>query len=355
MKKLFLLFLFFMLGFVSIAQIQITSTDVSNLFAVGKSWIRLHSEDPMAMMNLGSPGGTPQNWAMPVINWTDTATIVNLLPASTPYFSYFPNATTAQYSTISYQGYNTTAYEYYQITTNALNLLGSATRIQTGQIDTVIIDTDAETILPMPLTYGATFGNIRDSSSIVPGFWVITNSSQTVDAFGTIALPWNTFDALRVSAIDEIEVYAGGILIDQSTNTYFNWITKNGGIFEADLDTNSATTGTVALAFASLTQVVNTVSVENENNSPSDFVLYQNYPNPFNPATIIKYNIPYSTNVTIRVYDVIGKEIATLVNESKSAGNYEVVFNADNLSSGIYFYKLIAGNVVQTKKMILLR
>jgi hypothetical protein len=306
-------------------------------------------------MNLGSPGGTAQNWTVPLINWTDTSTIVNLSPASTPYASNFPNATNAQYSTFSDQGYNATNYEYYEITGNALNYVGSVTRYQNGLFDTTIIDTDAQTIIPLPLTYGATFGNTRDSSSIFPGFWIITTSSQTVDAFGTIVLPWNTFDALRISAVDQIEEYAGGILISQYTNTYFNWLTKNGGIFEADLDSNSATTGTVALSSASLTQIVNTTSVENENNPPSDFVLYQNYPNPFNPATIIKYNIPYYSNVTLKVYDVIGKEVATLVNESKSAGNYEVVFKADNLSSGIYFYKLISGDVVQTKKMVLLR
>ncbi len=183
----------------------------------------------------------------------------------------------------------------------------------------------------------------------------LTTSSQTVDAFGAIALPWNTFDALRVKATDVTELYVGGNLFEQSTTIYFNWITKNGGIFEADLDTNSAPTGNVALAYASLTELVNTTSVEDENNSPSDFVLYQNYPNPFNPATVIKYNIPYQANVSLRVYDMLGNEITTLVNESKSAGDYEAVFNADNLSSGIYFYKLIAGDVVQTKKMVLIR
>ena len=95
--------------------------------------------------------------------------------------------------------------------------------------------------------------------------------------------------------------------------------------------------------------------MEDENNSPSDFVLYQNYPNPFNPSTVIKYNIPYSTNVLLKVYDIIGNEIVTLAEGIKNAGSYETVFNASKLASGIYFYKLIAGDIVQTKKMILIR
>ncbi len=326
MKKLLLLFCYFMFGFIATAQVQITVTDVSNIFAVGKSWYVLQSEDPMAMMNIGSPGGTPQNWAVPTINWTDTSTIVNLSPASTPYASFFPNATHAHYSTYSYQGNNSTSYEYYEIASNALNFLGMAQHIQSGQIDTVIIDTDANTVLPLPLTYGASFGNTRDSTSIAPGFWIIKTSSQTVDAFGTIALPWNSFDALRVKGMDQTQSYAGGILIDETTTTYFTWITKNGGLFEGDIDSSSASSGNVNLAHASLTEIVNTVSVEGETNLPSDFVLYQNYPNPFNPATVIKYYIPYQANVSLKVYDMLGNEITTLVNESQIAGNYEAVF-----------------------------
>jgi hypothetical protein len=87
----------------------------------------------------------------------------------------------------------------------------------------------------------------------------------------------------------------------------------------------------------------------------SGYFLYQNYPNPFNPTTIIKYSISERSLVSLKVYDVIGKEVATLVNEEKSAGNYEVEFYGKNLTSGIYFYKLDAGSFTQTKKMILMR
>ena len=100
---------------------------------------------------------------------------------------------------------------------------------------------------------------------------------------------------------------------------------------------------------------INPVGVINEDIVPDDFVLFQNYPNPFNPSTIIKYAIGSRQFITLRVYDVIGKEIKTLVDEELSAGEYRVVFNASELPSGIYFAQLRSGNFIQSKKMILLK
>ncbi len=93
---------------------------------------------------------------------------------------------------------------------------------------------------------------------------------------------------------------------------------------------------------------------------PKNFELHQNYPNPFNPTTTIKYSIPavetrHASSVQLNVYDILGGEVKTLVNEVKSPGNYEVNFNASNFASGVYFYRLQAGNFIQTKKMILMK
>jgi len=90
---------------------------------------------------------------------------------------------------------------------------------------------------------------------------------------------------------------------------------------------------------------------------PKDYNLSQNYPNPFNPVTTIKYEIPEISFVTLKVYDVLGNEVALLVNEEKSAGKYSIEFKVDNveLSSGIYFYQLRAGDFFETKKMVFLK
>jgi uncharacterized delta-60 repeat protein len=107
-----------------------------------------------------------------------------------------------------------------------------------------------------------------------------------------------------------------------------------------------------------------TTGIEKEKNKeiPIHFALAQNYPNPFNPTTKIKYSIPlYAGNtkntapVQLKIYDLLGREVITLVNEFKDPGNYEVEFNAGSLASGLYFYKLQAGSLVETKKMLLLK
>ena len=89
--------------------------------------------------------------------------------------------------------------------------------------------------------------------------------------------------------------------------------------------------------------------------SPIDFALSQNYPNPFNPSTVISYSIPQNSFVTLKVYDVLGNEVSTLVNEIKSAGKYEVRFDASELSNGVYFYTVNADNFTSTKKMLLMK
>jgi photosystem II stability/assembly factor-like uncharacterized protein len=88
---------------------------------------------------------------------------------------------------------------------------------------------------------------------------------------------------------------------------------------------------------------------------PKEFSLSQNYPNPFNPVTKIKYSIPQSSKVVIKVFDILGNEIETLVNEEKPAGTYEITWFAEGLPSGIYFYQLKTGKYVETKKMLLMK
>lgn len=97
-----------------------------------------------------------------------------------------------------------------------------------------------------------------------------------------------------------------------------------------------------------------------KNSLPAKFAIYQNYPNPFNPTTIIRYSIPVvktgnSSSVQLKVYDVLGREVVTLVNKEQAPGKYEVQFDGSKLASGIYFYKLNAGRFSQTKKMLLLK
>ncbi len=94
---------------------------------------------------------------------------------------------------------------------------------------------------------------------------------------------------------------------------------------------------------------------KSEDNLPINFALHLNYPNPFNPITTINYQIPELSFVTLKIYDVLGSEVTTLLNEEKEVGGYEVEFDGRGLPSGIYFYRLQAGSFIETKKMLLLK
>ena len=106
---------------------------------------------------------------------------------------------------------------------------------------------------------------------------------------------------------------------------------------------------------AVLTVIDGTTIVENEKELPTSFELSQNYPNPFNPTTTISFSISSSAFTSLKVYDILGNEVETLVNEEKPAGTYELQFDASNLSSGVYLYRLSAGNFTEMKKMVLMK
>jgi hypothetical protein len=92
-----------------------------------------------------------------------------------------------------------------------------------------------------------------------------------------------------------------------------------------------------------------------ETTMTKDFVLHQNYPNPFNPSTAISHQLPVTSHVDVRVYDVLGREVAVLVSEEMSAGTHSATWNAANMPSGVYFARLQAGNFTQTRRLLLVK
>ncbi len=142
---------------------------------------------------------------------------------------------------------------------------------------------------------------------------------------------------------------------DTSNEYYFDDVNVSLGKYQYRLkqisnDSSFSYTNEIEVMFEGIVDVN-----DNINNLPKEFSLNQNYPNPFNPSTVISYQLPVNSKVMLKVYDVIGKEVATLVNNEQEAGNHTAQFNAKGMSSGMYFYKIEAGNFVQVKKMILLK
>ena len=208
--------------------------------------------------------------------------------------------------------------------------------------------------------------------------WITTDGGDTWNST-SLASPNTKITALAVDPIWSNLVYAGGIQFDSSFAFFFSsdagysWqgvapFFNLAGISSiAVTHTGVGTDSSRAYAFIGTLgdgvwkfSTYNITSVENHDIHPEAFKLYQNYPNPFNPTTKIKYTIPserisFMKFVKLKVYDILGNEVVTLVNDVKPAGSYEVEFNASKLPSGVYFYTLKAGSFSDTKKMILMK
>jgi hypothetical protein len=152
--------------------------------------------------------------------------------------------------------------------------------------------------------------------------------------------------------------------IDGGNNATWNR-TDSGFVFKGDFYFDTTITDTYSNEVKHLEEHVvakvipylklTSVNSPFESVSPRQYKLFQNYPNPFNPTTTIQYQIPKQSHVVLNIYDILGNQVKTLVNKEENSGNYSVNFNASELSSGIYFYRIIAGSFIQTKKLILLK
>ncbi len=172
--------------------------------------------------------------------------------------------------------------------------------------------------------------------------------------------------SLAVSGSNLFAGTAGGVFL--STNNGLTWTERNTGLANTIVssllisDTNiyAGTWGGVFLSTNNgLTWEERNVGLtyvkEWSKALPDEYSLDQNYPNPFNPTTFIRYQLPVSSFVTLNVYDVLGREVKTLVNARESVGDYSVTFNASNLPSGVYLYRLQAGTFIQTKKLVVIK
>lgn len=139
-----------------------------------------------------------------------------------------------------------------------------------------------------------------------------------------------------------------------ATGSLVVFATDADGIWPSGVNTINPSGGITELVLGG-TDVRWTTSVQKTSPIPYEYILCQNYPNPFNPSTMIKYQLPQMSYVTLQVYDILGRVVTTLVHETKQAGYYSVEFNAASLSSGIYFYRIIANTFTQSKQMMLIK
>ena len=202
-----------------------------------------------------------------------------------------------------------------------------------------------------PVTYGLAFSqNQTQYDTTYNSIWQILSTDESssteivsIDAYGTLRLQSGDYDCLRMRR--DHSGYGDKEFVFMTNESIFLDVFTSA----ASLDTGLVDGGLQIFFPASF------VDVKNEKAPVAEFYLAQNYPNPFNPSTTISYQIKEQGLVQVKIFNLIGQEVATLVNEVKSAGAHKINWNADKFPSGVYFYQLQAGSFTQTKRMILMK
>ncbi|MCX6120121.1 MAG: T9SS type A sorting domain-containing protein [Ignavibacteriales bacterium] len=151
--------------------------------------------------------------------------------------------------------------------------------------------------------------------------------------------------------LSSTSVPAGALSFHQASGTVFSYPVAIAGTYLYQCDFHAS------LGMTGLFNAATITGVDNNQNSlrPDVFRLNQNFPNPFNPTTMISFDLPFQTSVSIKVYNLIGQEVATILNENMDAGSYSKIWNAASIPSGVYLYRLQAGTFTETKKLVLLK
>lgn len=345
---------------ISFAQITITTADVASRLTVGNSLIN-RADTLATTANIGTPGTTANTWNFGALNTHRLDTLRSVNAAGTPYIALFPGATHALQTRQTLQGITGTVFQYLKLGTNLLNP-GNAGDGQTP-FGTAVLrtsNTPNDIFYQLPLTLGTTWASTYvESLSVTIGgitfFSQVTNHSitHTVDAHGNLTLPgtFGTHQSLRIRNDDRTSGATTGRTIS------YQFIARNAASVQvAAADTLQPNTGTINInRNATSWSGPLPTDVRLSDNVPAEFALMQNYPNPFNPSTTITYQVAVTGRVSLKAYNLLGQEIATLVNEVKSPGTYALKWNAEGIPSGIYFYKMQSGSFSATRRMMVLK
>ena len=361
----FLLLIFLSVSTVTQAQITITEsyfedrigiTETSTLFDL------VDTSDLTAIINATGPN---QTWDFSGFMVADTFTIeqtyIQLPATDIPGADLFPDSdfvVRLESDTVdAVAGQEVASYLFSSIEDGFFISEGSFTLgdvDEDGAVDTLVFTFSPATIeSPVPLSYEDMWEDSTTTTLSFGGFdfppSTASINSSVVDGWGTLVLPQGSFEALRIRTEFTTVNLTGGP--DMFDNTDIEFVTREGALASIFIGAD----GTVEGSFSISDFVMSGTPVEDEEGLPSQFQLSQNYPNPFNPSTTINYALPASSDVTLKVYTLTGQEVATLVNATQGVGQYEVQFDASNLSSGIYLYRLETASFTETRMMSLIK
>lgn len=297
-------------------------------------------------------GGENRTWDFSgAVILADLFTETYLIPSSTPYYGQFPNS-----NAVSVNSNTPPVYHYYLNADTGSFVLGyvqsPAVMRYYDPLPRMLYPISYPTILSMPYYGVSTWGNIIKHFRGTRTF--------TCDGYGTIILPIGTFNnVLRIKTVDDVydTTFSGGIVVGTSHEvvTYHQWY-RAGFKFPVFSIVEVIPGQNPAWKVVVIEQKNMPIGViQLSNNIPVQHRLYENYPNPFNSQTKIKFDIASKLFVRVIIYEVNGRMIESLVNDTLSAGTYTAIWNAGPYASGIYFCKIEAGGYTETQKMVLLK
>jgi hypothetical protein len=347
-----IIFILFLAAPVTLAQINISDNDILTLKGTSREILTAGLDTIFTFVTIG-PAGTNQTWDYRNLS-TDGfigGTMEYSDAAGGNRADLFPAANFRQRISGQYMGSTYIFDTYMHITSNQFLTLG---RTQTlGGIEEVQVSDDA---VPLPIIIGSGWFSTLNDTNDIAGFITITEASHwsNVDASGTLRLPSGDFDCLRIRQFSKIittTIFAGFPFGSDTTESVsFTWISKE--------HLQTLTVDSTEDGMGAVNQIVSgetSTSVSSSGVVSKDFVLNQNFPNPFNPSTTIEFSIPEESFVELKIYDILGNEVATLANDSYAGGSYKADFIGDNLPSGIYITRMNAGNFTKSFKMMLLK
>jgi len=345
MKQIILLFTFLLISAELFPQITLTSSvnpapgNLQNIIECDTTGV-----------SQGNAGAN-QTWNFTGLVRQDSTLLTWVASSSTPYSAQFPTSNVA--STIDNSNYN-----YFTGSSSSLLVNGN------GGPSYVVSYTDLQTFITFPFTYNSSFTDNFAAFFNVGGFNVTRTGTTTVtsDAYGTINLPFGSFsDALRIKYVvsSKDSSNPGFPVVILSNITSYVWFVGGKKFPVCEIIYASSTfNGIPNPSTKHVSYSPNNPSLAITQTStavPQNYELGQNYPNPFNPVTNLEFEIPTLEFVSLKVYDMLGKEVATLINGNLGPGTYRYDFDASGLTSGNYFYKLETKDFSETKKMILLK
>jgi len=366
----YLITLFLLFSFTSFAQIIITSSDLNAEYVPGTT-STIKTDEIVTTMDIGQLGAT--SWDFSSLTSDPGLDVISTAvdPATTPYAGNFPGANLGTRSIFVPQGDTIINYTYLSLN-GSLDFHGVAAEYE--YFDTAVTVTSTytppEISATLPYTFNSTVDYTGTRTAVTSFNGVVRDTlistivtHREVDAYGPMTMPGGqVYDALRVR-IDEITInnfFPPPFNYDRHIS--YDFITKVGAFVNVPSDTTKPNVGVIANTASIAWAGPFVADVKIGETVPGDYELSQNYPNPFNPTTIIKFEVPELSFVSLKVYDVLGNEIETLINEEIPAGSYEIEYDASALTNGVYFYRLQAvptgrqaGSFTETKKMVLMK